>query len=102
MEYRKRMANGTMRRVFITEKRSFKISWSMLPAENKRAVDGFWATKALTAFYLATNGSFTMRITYGDNTFEDVLVMLTSFNKTLVKRSSYGDMYEVDLTVEEV
>lgn len=102
IENRKRMANGTMRNFVVAQKRKFKTSWDNLPKQDNRTVDGFWGAKSLIDFYNATLGEFTLRVTYGDNSFEDILVMFADFSPTLRKRSIYTDLYSIDVTFEEV
>lgn len=102
IENRKRMANGTLRNFVVAQKRKVKTSWENLPKQNTHTVDGFWGAKSLIDFYNATFGEFTLRVTYGDNTHEDILVMFADFSPVLRKRSGYTDLYSIDVTFEEV
>lgn len=102
IENRKRMANGTMRNFVIAQKRKIKSTWSDLPNKTALTVDGFWGADAMIDFYNATYGEFTLRLSYGDNTFEDILVMFDDFSPQLKKRNSYADFYDIDITFEEV
>jgi hypothetical protein len=102
IENRKRMANGTMRNFVVATKRKIKTSWENLPFDDARTVDGFWGAESLTNFFNTNFGEFTVRITYGDNSFEDILVMFADFNSVLRKRSKYTDLYSVDVSFEEV
>lgn len=102
LENRVRMANGTMRNFVIATKRKIKTSWDLVPAIDARTVDGFWGALSMQTFYNSTFGEFTLRVTYGPNTHEDILVMFNSFDCTLRKRSKYADLYNVDITFEEV
>jgi hypothetical protein len=47
-----RMSNGTLRKNYITDKKKFSTSWSMLPAYRTLTVDGFWGAEDLRAFYV--------------------------------------------------
>lgn len=102
IENRKRMANGTMRNFVVATKRKIKTSWENIPFDDARTVDGFWGAESMTNFYNDTFGEFTIRITYGDNTFEDILVMFADFSSVLRKRSKYTDLYNIDISFEEV
>lgn len=102
IENRKRMANGTMRNFVVATKRKIKTSWENIPFDDARTVDGFWGAESMTNFYNNTVGEFTIRITYGDNSFEDILVMFADFNSVLRKRSQYTDLYSIDISFEEV
>jgi hypothetical protein len=102
LENRKRMANGTMRNFVIATKRKIKTSWDLVPAIDGRTVDGFWGALSMQNFYNNTFGEFTLRVTFGTNSHEDILVMFNSFDCVLRKRSKYADLYNVDITFEEV
>lgn len=102
-ENRKRMANGDLRVFVVSQKRVIKVSWKDLPHDDARSADGFWSVASLQSFYNGMTGSFTLRITYGDNSYEDISVMFKDFNLTLKKRSSYIiGLYDLDITLEEV
>jgi hypothetical protein len=101
-ENRKRMANGTLRNFVVSQKRKIKTSWENLPAQDAITVDGFWGANSISGFYDDTFGAFTLRLTYGDKTFEDILVMFADFSIQLRKRGGYTDLYSVDVTFEEV
>lgn len=102
IEYKKRMANGTLRRFVVADKRKIKISWTNLPKADNQTVDHFWGALSIIDFYQSTPGAFTITLTYGDNSTEDLSVMFDSFNHKISKRSKYTDLYDIDLTLEEV
>jgi hypothetical protein len=101
IEKANRMANGTMRKYVIADKRTFSVSWEKLPHTATYSVDGKWAVNEMKTFYLATPGAFNLTITYGDATTEVVSVMFTKFDATLQKRGRY-DMYSLSITLVEV
>lgn len=102
IESRKRMANGTLRVFVVAQKRKIKTSWEFLPYLDNKTVDGFWGAKSLIDFYNSTFGEFTLRVSKGDGTHEDILVMFEDFQPTLVKRGQYTDFWNIDITFEEV
>lgn len=101
IETAKRMANGTMRKYWVADKRTFSTSWEMLPNTSVFTVDGHSGADDLENFYDATTGAFDLRVTYGNAPEELFRVMFTDFSKTLVKRGKF-DFYDVDVTMEEV
>lgn len=101
IESSKRMANGTMRKYVIADKRTFSTSWNELPHSNAYTVDGFWGTNEMESFYNNNAGQFTLKLTYGDKTTDTFSVVFTSFSKTLSKRGMY-DFWEVSVEMEEV
>lgn len=102
IEYKKRMANGTLRRFVVAEKRKFKVSWEDLPKNDNQTADGYWGALSICNFYEVTSGDFTLTITYGDNSTENVLVMFDDFSYTINKRSTYTDLYDIDLSLDEI
>lgn len=102
IENRKRMADGTLRTYLVAKKRKFSTSWKNLPRDNNQTADGFWGASAISDFYDDTDGSFEIVLTYGNNSTETVLVMFDSFSAKLSKRSTYTDLYTIDLTLEEI
>lgn len=101
IETAKRMANGTMRKYWVADKRTFSTSWTMLPNLSTFTVDGHAGADDIENFYDATVGAFDMRLTYGNGPEELYRVMFTDFSKSLEKRGKF-DFYEVDVTMEEV
>lgn len=102
IENRKRMVDGTLRTFVVATKRKFKTGWQNLPKQDTHTVDGFWGATSMIGFYNATLGEFTLRLAYGDNSYEDVLVMFSDFSYTLNKRGPYTDLYNIDVTFEEI
>lgn len=96
-----RMANGTMRRWYVADKRTFSCSWEMVPKPTNRTVDGFWGGDAIENFYYSTPGSFTLETTDADGTVETFTVMFTDFSKDIVKRGGV-DLWNISVTMIEV
>lgn len=102
IEFRKRMVNGRLRRLLVAEKRTFKVSWEDLPKNDNQTVDGFWGALSLINFYETNEQGFDLTITKGDNSTEIIPVMFESFNYTITKRSGYTDLYNINMTLEEI
>ena len=101
IESKRRMANGTMRKYVVADKRTFSVSWSDLPHSSAYAVDGFWAGQEMENFYRNTSGEFTLRVTDGQGIKTSFVVMFTGFNKSISKRGLY-DFWQLDVDMEEV
>lgn len=97
-----RMANGNLRKYVIADKRSFSTSWDDLPDRVAGTVDGFWGGREMLAFYKANAGAFTLRLNYGDNSFENITVVFTEFSYEISKRASAWDLWQVSVEMEEV
>jgi len=100
IETSQRMANGTMRKYVIADKRTFSVSWDDLPHAAEYAVDGFWAGREIEAFY-NTADAFTLEITEGDGTVNTYTVVFTDFSKSIKKRGTY-DTWSLDIEMEEI
>lgn len=101
IEKKQRMANGTMRKYIIADKRTFSCSWEMLPKKTAQTVDGFWGGEAIEDFWAATPGSFALEITDGDGEVYNYTVMFSDFSKEIAKRGSV-DFWQISVTMEEV
>lgn len=96
------MANGTLRQYYVSDKRTWSLSWDMLPAPSEETVDGKAGGSDIENFYLGTPGEFTLRVTHADSDLdEEVQVVFSSFDKTHVRRGSY-DFWDVSVSMEQV
>lgn len=102
IETRKRMANGEMRTFVVALKAQFKVSWKTVPRQDAKTVDGFWGAESLEDFYNSTVNEFVLTLTNGDHTTENFTVLFASFNSTLASRSNWTDLYDVDITLDQV
>lgn len=101
IEDSKRMANGSLRKYVVADKRSFKCSWDDLPHSKDFTVDGYWGGIEIENFYNNNAGQFTLKITNGDGTIQQFPVVFTSFSKQISKRGLY-DFWQVSVAMEEV
>lgn len=102
IEQQTRMANGTMRKYFVADKKIFDVSWSMLPSFRNETVDGAWGAEDLKAFYESADGQkeFEIKIdSYpASNTYT---VVFTNCNFVVVKRGLQA-YWNVNITMEQV
>lgn len=101
IENPKRMANGTLRKYVIADKRSFTVSWEDLPHKKDYTVDGFWGGREIEGFYNNNAGQFTLKLTNGDGVVETFQVVFTNFNKDISKRGIY-DFWQIQVEMEEI
>src|SRR6478736_2542708 len=85
IEMSDRMANGTMRKYVVADKRKWSTSWEMCPTDTTKTVDGKWGGEAMLAFYSATPGVFvlTVKTNTGTETFNAII---TEFSWSVSKR----------------
>lgn len=96
-----RMVDGTLRKWQVAKKRSWSTSWEMVPHSTIRTVDGGMGGEAMEQFYLSKPAEFSMEIRNPDGSKERVLVMFTSFDKSIEKRGIY-EMWNINVDIEEV
>lgn len=101
IEKKQRLANGTLRKYIVADKRTFSCSWTMLPKLSSQTVDGFWGGDAIENFYNTVVGPFSLELTDGDGEVYTYSVMFSEFSKQIVKRGSV-DFWEINVTLEEV
>lgn len=104
IEKSNRMANGTLRKYVVADKRTFEVSWEMIPKSTAKTVDGYWGGDAMETFFYATKGAFTLETTDADGTVETFTVMFQGdFGKEIVKRGTTGvDLWNVSVSMVEV
>jgi hypothetical protein len=105
-----RTANGSLRKFFIADKKSFSLSWNMLPSYRSLTVDGAWGAEDLRTFYNsdAGQGSFLIRVNLAKNGtnqessgYEEYNVVFGSCNFTVLKRGIQPH-WSVNITLDEV
>ena len=105
-----RTSNGTLRKNHIADKRSFSVSWEMLPSYRDLTVDGGWGAEDLRQFYLSDDGkkTFNIRInlakTGSDQSssgYESYTVSFSNCSFGVLKRGLQPH-WSVSLTMDEV
>lgn len=120
----KRMVDGTLRRHFVKNKRSWSTNWQNLPTTNAagsmKTADGRMSANGMETFYAANPGKFRMvvrrgtaisiatpapiesALPYEDANFYICNVMITEFTREVVKRGPLTDLVNITVTLEEV
>jgi len=112
IERSERMANGTMRKIFIADKSSIQVSWNMLPSTDTMTVDGGYGAEQIRTFYKGKGaGAFKLKISYNGVSERDeiISVMITNCSFTVNKRNvkmisgvDPQEFWDVSLTLEQV
>lgn len=109
-EQTQRMANGSLRKIFIADKKTVSTSWSMLPSYTTMTVDGGYGAEDLRSFYLNKGkGSFKVKINYNNVREEIFTVFFSNFSMTMIKRNvkdtgivTPQEFWDVSISLEEV
>lgn len=110
-----RTSNGTLRKFYVADKKSFNLSWTMLPSYRTLTVDHkvsspVWSAEDLRSFYNSDEGrgAFNIRVNMaktGSNQessgYEQYNVVFSSCSFTLLKRG-LQPFWDVSITLEEV
>jgi hypothetical protein len=112
IERSERMANGTMRKIFIADKSSIQVSWNMLPSTDTMTVDSGYGAEQIRTFYKGKGtGAFKLKISYNGVSARDeiISVMITNCSFTVNKRNvkmisgvDPQEFWDVSLTLEQV
>jgi hypothetical protein len=112
IEKTQRMSNGSLRKIWIADKKLFSASWSLLPTDNTMTVDGGMGASEIQSFYLNKGkGAFKVKISYNGVAARDEVISMvfTSCNFTIMKRNVRSsstsvpqEFWDVSLSLEEV
>ena len=110
IENKQRMANGTMRRYVVAKKRSWNVSWDSIPNNQVSLLANGKPGKWMEDWHNTHDGAFLMRLRDGSakdaaltsSNSEVVTVMVSDFSKEVVKRTPKFDLWNMDITLEEV
>lgn len=122
IEKESRMANGTLRKFVVAKKDTISTSWEFLPAKSSDIVDGNYSGSWLTAFYNANVGlpiylklvaskhndpaigAYPVDSSYAtaQNTSRIYNVFISSFSKTVSKRTKVTDYIDMSIEFTEV
>ncbi len=102
IEKKSRMLSGRLRKYRIATKRTFSTSWTDLPTNVAETVDGGASATMLKEFWESNTGSFNMTLRDGAGNIEVVTVMISDFSWNVKKRATQRDLWDVNVTLEEV
>jgi hypothetical protein len=118
IEKTQRMANGTLRKFFVADKKSINVSWNVLPSFFTFTVDGGYGAMDIRSFYdgtaakasgaLSGRSNFDVTLSYGGTT-QTFNMIFTSCSFELVKRNvkevsgdTPQEFWNVSLSMDEV
>jgi hypothetical protein len=112
IEKTQRMSNGSLRKIWIADKKNINTSWTALPTYTTMTVDGGMGAAGIREFYLGKGkGEFKVKISYSGDTLRDEIFLASftsctfSISKRNVKTSmsaSAQEFWDVSLSIEEV
>lgn len=109
-----RTAAGMLRGYVIKRKRTFSLSWEMVPSDISLTVDGYWSGKEIQDFYDNTYGAFSVKFYHQDravninNPLYSTVCRFKDFTISVVKRGAtlsngmQTDFCNFSLSLEEV
>lgn len=115
IENTQRMANGTMRKYVVADKKTWTVSWSMLPSLSSQTIDGYLGAMSLRSFYesnydnsltLSFYSGTTSVVTQPKGTLPSptytATVFISDFSATIKKRLGDVDYWDCTISFVEV
>jgi hypothetical protein len=112
IEKTQRMSNGSLRKIWIADKKTISASWGNIPTYSTMTVDGGMGAEDIRAFYLNKGkGTFKVKISYNAVSARDeiILASFTSCSFTVSKRNVRSttasvpqEFWDVSFSLEEV
>ena len=112
IEKTQRMSNGSLRKIWIADKKTISASWGDIPTYSTMTVDGGMGAEDIRAFYLNKGkGTFKIKISYNAVSARDeiILASFTSCSFTVSKRNVRSttasvpqEFWDVSFSLEEV
>lgn len=93
---------GAMRRYFRADKKTFSVSWTMLPHTFEQTVDRNLGAEDMIELFETKRGAVNLVISNDFGEENEYTVLITNFSSTLVKRWDDYRFYEVSLEMSEV
>jgi len=102
IEHSVRTANGTLRKYHVADKRSFSVSWEMLPTHSNQTIDKHAGAIGIRNLYLNNKGAFTLSVRNRDGSLSSFNVHFTSCNWEVVKRWKTTEYWNIDIEMEQI
>jgi hypothetical protein len=112
IEKTQRMSNGSLRKIWIADKKNISSSWSSFPTYSTLTVDGGMGAEDIRAFYLNKGkGTFKVKISYNAVSTRDEIFLASftscmfSISKRNIRSSTASvpqEFWDVSLSLEEV
>lgn len=93
---------GDLRRYYRADKKTFSVSWTMLPQDSESTVDRNLGAEDMVALFNSLTGAFDLKIYYDFGEEEEYRAVITDFSSELSKRWLPYRFYEVSVAMEEV
>jgi hypothetical protein len=93
---------GELRRYYRADKKSFGVSWSMVPQDSESTVDRHLGAEDMFDFFQSLTGVVDLKIYYDFGEEESYKVVITNFSTELLKRWLPYRFYDLSLSMEEV
>jgi hypothetical protein len=93
---------GELRRYYRADKKSFSVSWSMLPQDAELTTDRNLGAEDMIEYFESLTGAVDLKIYYDFGEEKEYKAVITSFSSELQKRWLPYRFYSVSLEMEQV
>jgi hypothetical protein len=101
IEKRIRMASGQMRKYHVADKKTFSVSWNMVPVGTSQTVDGFAGGADINGIVTNATGIIQLDIRNRVGNTASFTVMITDFSRSVEKRWNV-EYWNLSLVMEQV
>lgn len=95
------LANGTTKKYIKSVKKTFTLSWTWLPDLASDTVDGHAARFIIKNNFGQSGTTHTLSVEDENGFTEEYIVFVDDYSETLIRRSSGGYFWDVNLTLRE-
>lgn len=93
---------GDLRRYYRADKKTFSVSWSMIPQDSEYTVDRNLGAEDMVALFESLTGVVDLTIYYDFGEEQKYNVVINTYSSELLKRWLPYRFYEVSLEMEQV
>jgi beta-xylosidase len=93
---------GDLRRYYRADKKTFSVSWNMLPQDAEYTVDRHLGAEDMIKLFESLTGVVDLKIYYDFGEEEEYKAVITDYSSELLKRWLPYRFYDVSLEIEEV
>lgn len=93
---------GELRRYYRADKKSFNVTWTMIPQNFEYTVDANLGAEDMRDLFQSKKGAVDLKIYFDFGDELDYKAVITDFSLTLIKRWDEYKFYDCSLTMEEV
>jgi hypothetical protein len=93
---------GELRRYYRADKKTFSVSWKMLPQNSEYTVDRNLGAEDMIELFNSLPGAFDLKVYYDFGEEQEFTAVITNYSSELLKRWLPYRFYDISVEIEEV